>query len=452
MTFFLKRLLSRGNERSVKYKKNAMYMFALKGISMCVSFVYVPLLLNTLDSEKYAIWLTLTSIVSWVAMLDIGLGNGLRNKLAAAVANEDLLLAKRYVSSTYIALSIYMSLFLLIFVIIATLFIPWNSVLNAPNMAESELEILVIIVFISFGAHFVLNILNSILYALQAPALSSLVATLGQIFSLLVVFMCVKVFNVNSLLILGSIVSLTPVVILIISTVFFFTGKYKILKPSVKYYDKHLIRSIIGLGLNFFVIQMMTIFLYQSNNIIITHIIGSEGVVEYNIANKYVQVIHVLYVIIVTPLWSATTQAYVKGDLSWIKNTNKNLNKIAVIFSILGLAMVFVSPFIYDFWLNNDEVNIALSSTFILLVSEIFRMFYGNYGYIINGIGKLRAQLIISIIMGILYIPMTILAGNWFGITGVLMMGLFVNLINCIWSKYQFTLLIENKASNFWNK
>ena len=448
----IRKFLNSGSERSVRYKKNTLYMLFLKGISLGISLIYVPLLLNALDTDNYGIWLTLTSIVSWVAMLDIGLGNGLRNKLAVSLANNDILLAKKYVSSAYGVLALYITLFVSVFLIFASFFLSWNSILNAPNIPSVELNTLVIVVFVSFGAYFILNLLNSVLLALQSPALSSLVSTIGQLVSLVGVVICVKVFDINSLLVLGSIVSLAPVFVLIIASIILFGGKYSCISPNLKYYDKSLIRDILKLGLNFFIIQLMTIFLYQSNNIIITHIAGNRSVVEYNIAYKYMQVLYMLYIIIVTPMWSATTHAYASKDYAWIKNANRKLNVIAGMFAGIGLLMFIISPFVYKLWLNNDGVVISVWTTFLLFMTEIFRMLYGNYGYIINGIGKLHAQLIISVFMGIVYIPTTIVAGKMFGLIGVLVMNSLVNMINFILPKYQFIVLMTDKPSRFWNR
>ena len=444
------KFFNKGSERTIRYKKNTVQMLFLKGVSMGISLIYVPLLLNTLDTENYGIWLTLTSIVSWVAMLDVGLGNGLRNKLATSLANNDIFLAKKYVSSAYFILSLYMALFVIIFLIFSSFFLSWNSILNA-SIPSSELDVLVVIVFISFSIHFILNLLNSILLALQMPALSSLISTIGQFVSLIVIFVCVKIFNITSLLVLGSIVSLTPVFVLMIASIILFRGKYSYISPNLKYYDRSLTNDILKLGVNFFIIQLMTIFLYQSNNIIITHVIGNQSVVEYNIAYKYMQVLYMLYIIIVTPMWSATTHAYISKDYSWIKNANRKLNIIVGVFMGIGMLMLFASPFIYKLWLNNNKITVSMWTTFFLFVTMIFKMLYGNYGYIINGIGKLHAQLIISILMGVLYIPVTVFVGEMYGLIGILLMNLFVNVINVIWSRYQFSVLMQNKPLKFWN-
>jgi O-antigen/teichoic acid export membrane protein len=252
--------------------------------------------------------------------------------------------------------------------------------------------------------------------------------------------------------VLGSIVASTPVILLLVSSLIIFCGKYRYLRPSLQYYDYSLVKDILRLGVVFFIIQFITIILYQSNNLIITHVIGNEGVVEYNIAHKYFQVLYTLYMIVVTPMWSATTQAYVLKDLQWIDKTQKNLNKVAMLFSGIGVIMLALSPVIYKLWLGDGNIHIAFTTSLLLFASEAFRMFYGNYGYIINGIGKLNAQLIITGAMTLIYLPVTLLLGKHWGLVGVLVMNALVNIVNFIWSKYQYKLILENKAKGFWNK
>ena len=61
----------------------------LRIVSVLINFLLVPLTLNYLNPTRYGIWLTLTSVINWVNVLDIGLGTGLRNKFAEALATND---------------------------------------------------------------------------------------------------------------------------------------------------------------------------------------------------------------------------------------------------------------------------------------------------------------------------------------------------------------------------
>lgn len=447
----LKVFFSEGSERSLIYKRNTFFLFLLKGISLLISLAYVPLLLNAMDAENYGIWLTLTSIVSWVSMMDIGLGNGLRNKLSTALARGDYSKGREYISSAYFALGAYMGTLIVILCIVAS-FLNWNSILNAPNADSNDIHILVTVVFVSYGATFVLNLLNSILLALQSPALSNLISTIGQLGSLIAVWICVHFFSIHSLLVLGSIVSFVPVFVLIISSLFLFGGKYKFLRPSVELFNKKEVNSILSLGLKFFFIQIMTIILYQTNNLIISNVIDSIAVVEYNVAYKYMGVLYTVYMILVTPLWSATTDAYAKGDMNWIKNIQRKLSKIAILFLAIGMMMLLLSDSVYRVWLRNDTIHIGFWTTSLSLLYVTAKIMYGNYGYIINGIGKLHAQLVITSIMAAFYVPFAIFAGKQWGIYGVIGASITVNILNYIWSKYQYHKLINNEAKGFWNK
>ena len=55
--------------------------------------------------------------------------------------------------------------------------------------------------------------------------------------------------------------------------------------------------------------------------------------------------------IVIAPMWSATTDAFTKGDYKWIKATYiKLLKLLGVVFVVLAL-MVVVSPIVYKLWI-----------------------------------------------------------------------------------------------------
>lgn len=442
----------KGTQRSVRAKKNIVAMVGIKGISLGISLLYVPLLLHSMNSVNYGIWLTLTSIVSWITMCDIGLGNGLRNKLAEAIAASDYSLAKTYVSTAYISILLIVCVLLFVFCILSNFFLSWNSILNAPNIDVFELNLLINIVFLAFGVNFVLSLMNSVLFALQMPAISSILTTVGQLLSFIIVLVLVKFFGISSLLVLGCIISIVPVIVLLISSILLFTGKYEYLAPSFKYVDFTKIKDILVLGVKFFALQIVTIILYQSNNLIIMHVVSNEAVVEYNIAFKYMNTLLMIYTIIVTPLWSATTEAYIKRDLQWIMNVVKKMNKLAFLFILIGLFMLFISDFVYCIWLNLPKSNVSMTTTCLIYFYVVGNILYANYGYILNGIGKLNLQILLTTILAFFYLPFSYLLGHRYGLSGILFIFAVIAIMNFIWSKIQFSKIISGKAYGIWNK
>ena len=78
---------------------NILFSGLLKLIGLCTSFLIVPVTLGYLDNESYGLWMTISSIGYLVFSFDIGLGNGMRNYLTAAISSNDYETARIYVSS-----------------------------------------------------------------------------------------------------------------------------------------------------------------------------------------------------------------------------------------------------------------------------------------------------------------------------------------------------------------
>jgi O-antigen/teichoic acid export membrane protein len=62
-------LITKGYERSVKAKKNILSSLIMRGCSIAISLVLVPLTINYVNPSRYGIWLTLSSIVAWFSFL-----------------------------------------------------------------------------------------------------------------------------------------------------------------------------------------------------------------------------------------------------------------------------------------------------------------------------------------------------------------------------------------------
>src|ERR1700744_3778520 len=90
-----------GHERTLKIKRNIIYTFLIKGGSVVIGFVLIPLTIGYVDKEQYGIWVTIASLVLWMNTFDIGLSNGLRNKMAHALAMGEKDNIVKYISTTY---------------------------------------------------------------------------------------------------------------------------------------------------------------------------------------------------------------------------------------------------------------------------------------------------------------------------------------------------------------
>ncbi|MEI6750368.1 MAG: oligosaccharide flippase family protein, partial [Bacteroidota bacterium] len=317
----VKSFLSEGHERSINAKKNILNSLIIKGLSIFISLFGVPLTIHYINPTQYGVWITLSSIIAWFGFFDIGFGNGLRNKLAESMAKGENKLARIYVSTTYAILAIIICIVLLLFFIVNP-FLNWSKILNTPPEMAGELSLLALIVFVFFCMQFVLQLITTILNANQQSAKASLFSFLGSLFSIIIIFILTKTTSGN-LLYLGFVFGATPVLVFLSSSIWFYSHQYKKYAPSIKFVKFRYARDLMTLGLKFFLIQIAVIILYQTSNIIIAQLYGPAQVTTYNIAYKYFSVIPMGFGIIMMPFWSAYTEAWVKKDIDWIRNSIK---------------------------------------------------------------------------------------------------------------------------------
>ncbi|MCS2475852.1 MATE family efflux transporter [Bacteroides ovatus] len=431
--------------------KNTVAMIGIRGVSMILTLISAPIMLHHVDRADYGVLLTLTSIVGWVGYMDVGLGNGLRNKLPEFLAKGDFHSAKKIVSSCYVTLAIYVALIIVIFLIVSP-FIDWLGVLNSPTSDAGEIRGLTNVVFIAFCIQFLFGLINSILFAYQMPAFQSLFTFVGQFVALIALVIQVYVFDVTSVLQIGAVNSIIPPLVLFLGSIGLFRTKLKDIAPSFKLFEFKSVGSILSLGLKFFVLQMITIVLFQANSIIIARVVSPEAVVEYNLAFKYVSLLTMIFTIVITPVWSATTDAYVRKDFEWINKTLSFSRKVCIASVFIGVLMVLASKFVYGMWLGRGSIDISYSTTGLIFLYISFEMLYKVYGTIINGTGKVFAQMILTGIIAIIYIPLAIFLANLCGLSGVLIANVIVFALNYAWSKLQCNKLISQTATGIWNK
>ncbi|MCF8374382.1 MAG: LPS biosynthesis flippase [Bacteroidales bacterium] len=448
-------LITKGEERSVKAKKNILYSLLIRGVSMVTTFFLVPITLGFVDPVEYGIWITLGSVINWFSVFDVGLGNGLRNKFAEAIANNNKELAKTYVSTTYAGLIIIFGIIFLLFLSVFP-FVEWDVIFKAGPEHRHGLRILVLAIFAFFVLRFILQIIGTILMADQRPALASLTEPIANLISLVVIYILSKSME-GSLLSLGLILGSTPILVLIIFNYIFYRKDYRQYIPSWKYVSYPYFKELMGLGFSFFVIQIATLLIFTTDTMIITQLeeLGPKEVTPYAVARQYFGFISALFFLVVRPFWSAFTEAYVKDDTDWIRGIVRKLIYGWIITVIGIIFLIFISGWFYDMWLPADrifEIPIMLSVCMGLFMMIL--TWNTLFGYLINGSGKIKLQYYVSIINAVVNIPLSILLASYFGLgsTGVILATSLVMFPGAILYPIQLFKIINKKASGIWGR
>lgn len=445
---FFQKLKSR-DSRTLKAQKNILGSIVIKGVDSLVYLLLVPVTLGYLNQYEYGIWLTLNSILMWVNSFDIGLGNGLRNRLAEAMAVGDKKLAKCYVSTTFFMLIAIMAVLITIGCITFPL-IDWYSILNANSNQVPNLNYIVFVSFVIFCLNFIFKFIGNVYLALQLPAINNMLVTIGHLLSLVIIFILTKTTK-DSLMFVAVAYSISPLLVYLVAYPITFNVIYSYLAPSLKAFKKVHLKSLFSVGVQFFLLQIAGVVLFALSNVIISHMFGPDKVTPYNIAYRYFSIMSMVMAIVISPMWSATTDAYAKGDMEWIKKSMHTIHKILILAGCLLVVMVIVSPFIYKLWVGRDvKIPLVLSALMALYIYIVIcSLSYSNF---LNGLGKLRVQTINTVAVALLFLPIAYILGGIFNIYGIVVTMCLVNASGLIINATQFDKIANNSAEGIWNK
>ncbi len=445
----IKNRLSSADGRTRNVLKNTVAVAAMKAGSLGCSLIMVPITLNYLDAENYGIWMAMTSILYWFAFFDVGLGNGMRNYLAAAISQNDYVKARAYFSTAIFLLSI-IAVIIGVLSVAVVFNVDLNALLNTQSIDGHTLAV-VLMVAISFSlVQFVAKNIGMVYVAMQKYAVNEFITFIGQLVSAVAIYIITKTTEPNLLYIVLAITSV-PGLMFIIAAIPLIR-KYPELKPNIKSIDTSSAKKIVGKGLGFFIIQIMScLVVFGSANVIISHYCGPEQVTVYNISYKIFNVLVILYTIVLSPLWNAYTDAAVKGDYGWIKRTYRKSIMMWLASVAGGLLVLAVSGWLFDAWVG-DSVTIPFEVSACVLLYVCSFNFANCTAYLLNGLNKIRVQIILSIVSTVIYLAVVLSFSNKYGIIGITLSMAAIYIIKGIIYIYQARLLVNQKATGIWNK
>lgn len=409
--------------------KNIGANMIFHSFSMLLSFIYVPISRAYLGDVRYGIWATISSIVSWLAISDIGIGNGLRNRLTESLASGRKEDAKQLMSTAYfIMFWICFGLFCIYLCLAHYFDISDLLNLNIEN-ENTNLALTITVAFMSINLW--LGLVSQVFYAVQLPAVITISGTILQLLNIILILLATKLFTVN-LCLFAVLLGLSGLIRNIGLSIFAFS-KYPELFPRIRLYKKKYVKSIASVGLALFIGQICSTVTTSTDNILISKLFGAVDVTPYSTAYKLFQLFIQVQGLIIMPLWSAFTLKKEQENFIWIKKSLNRMNQFTAIISIGVIIAVFIIPYISDFWLQH-HLEYDRMMLIIMGIYVITYMYASNYATLLCGVNNVKVYTICAAIGAIINIPASImLAKNMkLGLGGIIGGTLVSNLISVI--------------------
>jgi O-antigen/teichoic acid export membrane protein len=409
----------RGRERYRRAGISASASLIQKALTIVISLVSVPLTVHYLGPERYGVWLTISSLLVWMAMTDFGLaGNALINVLSEANGNDDRRAAQEYTSSAVWALSAVAAL-LAIVAIASFRFIPWNSVFQVSNVRPGELTLACALTLALFIIGLPLNVQNSIYCAYQDGFLSNAWGIAMNLATLVALVIVTRFHGGLPQLVLA--LSGTRTVLALVNVYYMFRKRYRWLLPVPSAVRWHCVHRLFKLGGKYLVNQLGALGIYQSQPMIITQILGPANVMIFVVAQKVITLPMDLVYMVTSPLVPAFGEAKARNDWQWIKGAYEKVTMLSVAAAVpvLVLIAVMAKPLI-RVWAGPEAVPHTSLILWLSLYNLLGVLLMGGAQLLI-GLERL-APLVLSVTLCALgTIGLGILFGRSIGLSGVAM-------------------------------
>ena len=416
--------------------RNSIWNILLRGLGILCSLLLLRLNISYLGATLYGLWATIASISSWANFGDLGISNGLRNELTKAIALNDFSKQLSLIKTAFVMLSIIaVCLFGVLTILTECLFVT--------GVMDSFLRVPMYITNGFFCFSFLLGIGRTISYSYQKSWLASLAQT-GTVISQILILALLTSFSVYPNLITFAIMMGVGTVI----------GNCIIIGILIKYlinlypsnvrgkYEKQHRNAIMNIGIQFFVLQLCCLVLYATDNVIINRLFSSELVTKYSVISTVYNTGENLFSLLLISLWSAVTYVAAKNEFKWIYNETKKIRKIWLLFSCGVVLVSFLFNIIVKLWLGKESIHYETSLIAIFAVYTIFQTFGSIYVNVSNGLGKIKLQMICSVIGAICNIPLSVIFAYYcnMGLLGIKL----ATMICCVGSMFIIPLYINN--------
>ncbi len=333
-----------------------------KVIAVATSLVTIPLTLSYLGSERFGLWMTISSFVTILGFADFGIGNGVLNAVSDANGKEDPAAIRNAVSS---ALALLTGVAVLIFAVFFCLWssTDWGHFFNVTSaLARSEAGPAIAIFIGCFALNIPADVVQRLQLGLQEGFISKLWQLAGSIVGFVGVLIVIHFRQGLPWLLLA--LAGAPLLVTIVNNVVFFGWTRPDLRPARRGISLATMAYITRLGALFFVLQVVVAVAFSSDNFIIARVLGANAVTQYSITAKLFSLTALGLSMFLGPLWPAYGEAIARKDFEWVKKTLIRSTSAAVaIATTISLLLLLLCPWILQVWVRRP-----LTPPFLLLL------------------------------------------------------------------------------------
>lgn len=402
-------------------KWNFVFQYGYVITNIINAFLLLPLYLIFIDATTFGLWLATGNLLAWLTMTDPGIGEVMQQKIAELLGKKDYLEIRKTIGSGIIAIS---CIFFLSLIVGFGLYLALGIVLSRDLSGFKDLKIAFLISIVATGLSLVYFGLSGINQGLHNAFHVAISAILSNILFLIVnVILLYLDFGVIAI----ALANLARAVFLNIYNAFSIVSIIKKSQQAVVYQLQHLK----GFFKLFTYTSLSKIVLSITNNfdlLILARYLPASQVVLFEINRRPIKMVQMLisrHSVAIMP-----SVSYEKGRVTRTE-LSKFINRQLKIYSYILLCSLFLLWINYEnmitLWIGSDQYagDLILVLLLISFLVKTLGYFMANIGY---ALGDIKRNSTINVINGILTVVFSLLLANPYGIVGVLLAFIVVDI------------------------
>jgi O-antigen/teichoic acid export membrane protein len=406
------------HRRLVSIVQGVVTGLASRVVGIVISLLSVPLTIGYLGPERYGVWILLSSLLAWVRLADLGIGSGLTSAIAAALGSERPDLVRAHVSTAFALLSA-ISVVLGLFVVLVWPWIDWNGIFGI-NAEDARLETppAVAASISIFLLAFPLSVVGTSYNAVQEGRLANYWGMAGNVASLLALI--VVTHTRGGLVWLVLAVSGAGLVMNILSGVWFFTRCKPGMAPQIRAIQRESIRGLMQIGIPFFLIQIMALVVFQTDNLIIGHFLGAAQVPSYSLTYNLFGYTSIVQSVGFSYFWVAYTDAIVRRDIDWVRRTFRLNLALSLGFTLAAVVpLIFIARPFVSMWTGGAVIP-SLDLVLWIAAWSMINALCSPIASLLAAGSQMKAQLIYGAAAMVTNVFLSIYLVKLWGVTGTI--------------------------------
>ncbi|MCZ6772580.1 MAG: oligosaccharide flippase family protein [Proteobacteria bacterium] len=406
----------RSRERYRRASLSGLSGVGERGLTVLTTLISIPLALGYLGTERYGLWLTITSVIALLTFADLGIGNGLLNVLSEAYGKNDRAAAQRYVASGFLILGAVAAALLVVFAGLYPL-VPWPRLFNvASDIAAWEAGPATAVLAGCFAVNILLSVVQRVQMGFQEAYANHLWQGIGNILGLAGLLLVIHLEAGLPWLVL--VVASGPILAQLCNGALLFGLRKPWLRPRIRNAAAADARRIIRTGLLFFVLQLASVVALQSDNIIIAQLLGADQVSQYAIPMKMIMFVPLLLGVGYIVLWPAYGESIARGETAWVRRTftASLILGLSVNVPAVGI-LVWIGKDILRLWIGGEIMPSAILLAGLGLWSVIYSISMA-LAMVLNAYNVVRFQVVCATTMAITNIALSIFLVGLIGLPG----------------------------------